>query len=223
MCLVGICAKARSGKDTFADFLVKEFLSRERSFIKIAFAGVLKDHCMDSFGLTHEQLYGDQKEMGDKRYPKVPAMEGKMKSNGWWCGSCRPLDECWTPREIMQAVGSFYRSIDYDYWVKQLDKEIKSFHREGDDFIITDVRHVNECEYVRKNKGILIKIFRDINETIHGIDHESETALDNYDDFDIYINNSGTLEELEQSAFDTANVIMSIEKYVSEGGIYYGE
>jgi hypothetical protein len=55
------------------------------------------------------------------------------------------------------------------------------------------------------------------------MNHESETALDDYKDFDIYINNSGTLEELEQAAFDTVNVITSIEKYVSEGGVYHGE
>lgn len=220
--IIGIAGKARSGKNQFAEYLVKYFKDGfQREFRLGAFADALKNMCMEHFNLTKDQLWGDQKELEDKRYSKVPHVWDQRRANGWWCGSCEPLPEWWTPREIMQALGGFYRSIDYDFWIKKFDEYYKS--NESSDVIITDARHINECKYVRTNKGILIKIFRDQADEIHGMEHESETALDNYKDFDIYINNSGPIEDLEQSAFDTVNVIISIEKYVSEGGVYHGE
>lgn len=206
--IIGIAGKARSGKNQFAEYLAKFFKEGfQREFWFGAFADVLKNMCVNNFKLSKEQLWGNKKETIDLRFQK----RGK--------GSNVPA--YWTPREIMQAIGGFYRTIDYDFWVKKFDEYYNS--NKNPDVIITDIRHINECEYVRANRGILIKIFRDSNEEIHGMNHESEVALDNYKDFDIYINNSGTLEELEQAAFDTVNVITSIEKYVSEGGVYHGE
>jgi hypothetical protein len=215
--IIGIAGKARSGKNQFAEYLVKFFKEGfKRDFWFGAFADRLKAMCIEHFDLARNQVYGDQKEVPDKRYRKQgvkPYCEGLGKDK-------LPASH-WTPREIMQAIGGFYRTIDYSFWVKEFDKVYRDAHNQ--DVIITDIRHINECEYVRANRGLLIKVFRDSNEEIHGMNHESETALDDYKDFDIYINNSGTLEELEQAAFDTVNVITSIEKYVSEGGVYHGE
>jgi hypothetical protein len=206
--IIGVAGKARSGKNQFAEYLVKFFKEGfKREFRFGAFAEVLKNMCMRNFDLTKDQLWGDKKELIDLRYQKR--------------GDGSNVPAYWTPREIMQALGAFYRTIDYGFWVREFDRDYRA--GKNPDVIITDTRHINECEYVRKNRGILIKVFRDTNEQIHGMDHESETALDDYKDFDIYINNSGTLEELEQAAFDTVNVVTSIEKYVSEGGIYHGE
>lgn len=90
-------------------------------------------------------------------------------------------------------------------------------------WVITDCRFDNEVEAIKKRNGILIKIERpfplrfpelyqqflaskhiDIGEYLKETDiemykklfHESETALDNYTDFDYVIVNKGTIEEL---------------------------
>ena len=218
--IIGIAGKARSGKDQFADYLVEVFEKvHDKFFMKAAFATSLKYMCMESFDLSPSQVYRDKKEVPDLRYPK----DGVGVSSN-------PSDY-WTPREIMQALGSFYRSIDYDFWVKQTDKEIKSLSSRVDEdgfrisgFIITDVRHVNECEYVKKN-GILIKVIRPDADEIHGMDHESETALDNKpaDYFDITVENSGTLKDLLETAHEVAGAAIAMNAIRNQGRVVENE
>lgn len=57
--IIGISGKARSGKDTFADFLVDIFYTRfNRKFELMAFADELKYLCKIQFDLSYEQLWG---------------------------------------------------------------------------------------------------------------------------------------------------------------------
>ena len=51
--IVGITGLAGSGKDTAADFLVKN-----HGFVKVALADVLKRACKEFFAFTDEQLWG---------------------------------------------------------------------------------------------------------------------------------------------------------------------
>lgn len=91
--VIGIAGLARSGKDTAADYLVKNY-----DFTKIAFANELKKMCEVNFDLKHDQLHGDYKDIIDRRYNK-------------------------TPREIMHLTGQFYRSILPTFLIdKCLDK-----------------------------------------------------------------------------------------------------
>jgi hypothetical protein len=169
--------------------------------------------CAKHFGLTHAQLYGDQKEIDDKRYLRTKGI-GNLVG---WDGSPKE-DIYWTPREIMQEVGSFYRKIDKDFWVKNLDKYIIEKQTQAQrplSFVITDVRHINECEYVR----ILIKIVRPDAPEIHGMTHESETSLDRKDNdyYDILIDNNGNLEDLKKTASNLADALIKIDK-LKQGG-----
>lgn len=197
--IIGIAGHARAGKDTLGGYLIKCLKERNnRTFIQTAFAEQLKFVCQEHFSLSDDQLWGDKKEISDLRYKKSDS-------------------EFWTPREIMQNLGSFYRSIDYDFWVKALDNYLKQ--NKIEDTIITDVRHINECEYVKNNNGVLIKIIRENADEIHGMTHESETSLDdkssNY--FDIEINNDGSLEDLYTAAENMSDAIISIENLITKG------
>jgi hypothetical protein len=62
-------------------------------------------------------------------------------------------------------------------------------------WIITDVRFPNEAQAIKDRGGILIRVMRygDPNEEVDF--HESEIALDSHE-FDYYIDNNGTIEEL---------------------------
>jgi len=198
--IIGIAAKARCGKDTFAKFLIEEFDKQGREFRDTAFAYCLKNMCISSFDLSHDQLYGDKKEVPDLRFAKGD--HHGLSSN--------PADY-WSPREIMQALGSFFRSIDYDFWVKALERLLKAARHK--DWIITDIRHLNEAWYVKQN-GFLINIVRKSADEIHGMTHESETALDRYTDYDMVINNDGTLEDLQNAAKDAVNLITKLERRI---------
>jgi len=207
--IIGIVGKARSGKDTLASYLLECFENEYKVHYKrMAFAKHLKDMCENHFELSHDQLYGDKKEIPDERFHKPFYQD--------------PDHRYWAPREIMQELGSFYRKIRSDYWVESLRKSIL---RNGyENVIITDVRHINECNFVKNNKGILIKINRKDAEKIHGMQHESETALDKSDKlFDMTIDNSGTLHELKVVAQDIVHVINVLERTMKEGRVYDGK
>ena len=61
------------------------------------------------------------------------------------------------------------------------------------------MRFPNELETVKKHNGITIRINRGLVERtgkmIQGVEHSSETSLDNAE-FDYVIENNGTIEEL---------------------------
>ena len=207
--IIGMVGKARSGKDTFAMYLMECLKKRHQRYFKhAAFAAQLKAMCQEHFELSYEQLWGNQKEIEDKRFFK-----SSVKVNNVNYG------EFWTPREIMQELGGFYRRIDHGFWVKSLNLHLIT--NDIKDAIITDVRHINECEYIKINKGVLIKIVRKNADEIHGMHHESETALDGFSDdyFDIEINNFGTLENLREAAEDTSDAIIMMENMIKKGRI----
>jgi len=222
--IVGISGKARSGKDQFGEYLQACFLRKHRrTFTPMAFAAELKNMCKEHFDLSDEQLWGDEKEINDKRY-RHPDRQGALPFCLGNRGDGKGLEvlqerKFWTPREIMQELGSFYRRINYDFWVESLGKTMEK--RGINDVIVTDVRHINECEFVKKRQGVLIKVVRPDAGFIHGMDHESETALDDRpeDYFDIEINNHGTLEDLHDAAKDASDAVITIEKIIKKGRI----
>ena len=198
--ICGISARARSGKDTLANYLQDVFNEKyNRRFKLVAFAEALKKMCRENFDLSIEQLWGNAKEIPDKKYKKMG------------------LGEYWTPREIMQEIGEFYRKIDYDFWVRTLDNYIES--NKFKDVIITDIRYINECRYVKSKQGFLIKIVRDVDNKIHGSNHESETNLDNYRDFDLIISNNGTINDLKDASVNIVEALISLEKLSEKGRI----
>lgn len=109
------------------------------------------------------------------------------------------------PREILQNVGQCMRSIDYDVWVKALDRKIK--HYDGKNLVITDVRYPNEVDYLRNNGFIIVQIIvyrsiivgrckaTDPNFNPAQLDHESESMASSYIVGDILVYNNNSLEE----------------------------
>jgi len=196
--LIGVSGKARSGKDTTGEFLVEEF--KEYGTVKAAFADELKRQVAEHFNLSHEQLYGDMKEVPDERFPKYgvrPYCAGLGKDK---------LDErYWTPREIMQEYGQFMRSIDYNYWVKALFKQLKT--KGIHSVVITDCRHQNEVDFVVNKGGYHVRVYRDNMDVIHNSNHISETALDSCKVIDYKVINNYSLEELKLTAGELADLI----------------
>jgi len=189
--IFGIAGKAYAGKDTFGRLLAEELNKIQYPpYVLMSFAHELKLRIQKDFDLSYEQLWGNKKEVPDDRYKKPNS------------------SEFWTPREMMQSYGEFYRSIDYDFWVKSLMHIIDE--KEYTNVIITDVRHPNEAVSVKDKGGFLIRIVRDGNIVPHGITHISETALDGFDGFDAVIDNNGTLEDLKQGAISLVKVLQNL-------------
>lgn len=184
--LICISGKAYSGKDTFAKYLAEALYKKTGlSFIMMAFATELKRKSKEDFDLSYEQLWGSSKEAPDFRYPK----EDKNSH--------------FTPREIMQSVGGFYRTIDPNYWINKLFEVVNE--KKYTNVIITDVRYKNEANAVKSKGGIVIRINSE--EKSKSGTHASEVDLDDYIGFDIEVHNFKDLDYLKKQAIEVAEKI----------------
>lgn len=159
---IGLIGKAGSGKDTVANYLQSEY-----GITRVAFADELKKKAMTDFGLTYEQVHGEDKE---KHIPKY------MQS----------------ARKILQTMGTeWYRTIHQNYWVDALYNVLKSGAvRTRNGISISDVRFPNEVNFVKEQDGIIIRIVRPGQEHIATSNHVSETAVDNIKEDYILMNDS---------------------------------
>jgi hypothetical protein len=96
--IIGISGLAGSGKDTCADFLV-----RDHGFVKVALADLIKRMVRDVFGFSYEQLWGPSSERNkpDERYPREhgPHIKHDGAGHDWeQCQCCGALYELHDPR-----------------------------------------------------------------------------------------------------------------------------
>ena len=213
--VIVLSGKARSGKDTFALMLAEELnKTHYPPFVMMAYAHELKIRCQQDFDLSYEQLWGEDKEVYDQRYPKIRGPLPYCIGNRDDGKGLEVLDERnhWTGREIMQDYGQFFRTIDNDFWVKNLFKVIDD--KEYSNVIITDGRHKNEIDAVcNRDNGYHIRVERkSIDYRVHGMDHISETALDEGYRIDFTVVNNKGLDELKQTAKDVAKFLINSEK-----------
>lgn len=126
--LIGLIGRKQSGKDTFADYLV-----RHHGFVKYAFADPVKKICEIMFLL-------DAKQMTD------PVLKETL--DGRWGA---------TPRQMMQRVGTdMVRQIwGEDFWIENMDMRIQGGHER---IVVSDVRFPNEAGWIKKKGGVLVRI-----------------------------------------------------------------
>lgn len=95
-----------------------------------------------------------------------------------------------TNRELLQKIGTdISRNIDPDIWIKILKRE----YDPSQNWIITDIRFPNEARFIRDYKGILIRVLRN---TPYSDSHLSESAMNEWTDFDYILDNNGTILDL---------------------------
>lgn len=178
--LVGLTGKARSGKDTVA-----EYLKNSHYFRTYAFADPLKEAASKMFGIPLDHFYNSNL---------------KEKPDPFWEIS---------PREIAQKLGTEggRRLFREDIWIKRAERAWHEYidqfngisdmsfypHLDHNGFIITDIRFENEADFIRSNGGMMIHVLRDSIEKVR--EHESENGIEILDN-DIVIENNSTIEEL---------------------------
>ena len=141
--IIGICGFQSSGKDTIADYLIKE-----HGFIKLSFASKVKDVISNMFGWPRDKLEGLTKE--DR--------EWREQIDPWWAISLNmPL---LSPRYAMQyfATDLFRNHFNQNIWVKILENKLNKY----DNIVISDCRFKNEITMIQKNGGKIIQVHRNM-------------------------------------------------------------
>jgi hypothetical protein len=200
--IIAFAGRKQSGKTTCAKFLEHIFNTIGTSQI-YNFADPLKqDICINIFGLTYDQCYGDdtkKNEYTDIRWEDVPGYaENWQEYQGYM-----------TAREVMQVIGTdIFRKMKNDVWASAT---IKKIVKDNPNFaIIADCRFPNEVDCVKKAGGLVIKL----NRNPYNSCHASEIALDvdKYDqnNFDLIIDNK------QMSITEQNNAIL---KFLKDKGI----
>jgi hypothetical protein len=196
MRLIAICGFQGSGKDTVATIL------GEHGFIKMSFAGLLKDVVSILFQWDRDLLEGITTE----------SRKWRETVDEWWATRLHIPDL--TPRYVLQHIGTdvFRNHFHPDIWVAALERKLinhlnlKNLNK----VVITDCRFSNEFEMIRKLNGSFVHVqrgnlpswFDKENEFPKNI-HVSELEWTKMF-FDKSIDNTGiTLEELKCKVFET--------------------
>lgn len=178
--IIGISGKAGSGKDTAAKMLEVLYANPDISYEDFTnkryknFADIQVVHFADTLKETAQVLFRISEW-------ETNTQEGK-KTTIDWIGK--------TVRELLQGIGQGLRdAIDPDLWIKILFANTENWSN----YIIADVRYPNEIKAIKERNGILLRIDR---KDAGAGNHSSETALDNYNDWDVHIENNGSLKSL---------------------------
>ena len=145
--LIGICGFQSSGKDTIADYLIKEY-----GFIKLSFASVLKDIISIMFGWPRDKLEGLSKE--DR--------EWREQIDPWWS---QTLEMPYlTPRYVMQylATDLFRDKFHPDIWIKIVENKLNKYFDQNikTNIVISDCRFENEINMILRLGGKIIQVYR---------------------------------------------------------------
>jgi hypothetical protein len=170
---------ALSGKSGSGKDAFADVLVATGYYARIGFADSLKKAARQIFRFSHEQIYGHLKNVVDPRWG-------------------------FTPRHAMQGLGQGVRErVGESVWMQALINALDPAHN----YVVTDVRYLNELEALKATGAKLIRIERPNNPCGLAGDaarHPSETELDDYLGWDRICVNADTIQHLETYAYATA-------------------
>ena len=213
MKVIGFTAKVGGGKDT-AGALVTEILQEQGYKVtKLSFAKMLKDICTMMFGwdrqrLEHDFDYKEGYTLDDGTIDPACEMLSRDREDGMQI----------TRRIVMQLMGTeaMRNGLHLDIWVIALELAIKRGEYAKYDYgLLTDCRFLNELNFVRRNGGKLVKIYRDGDATTltDQTQHVSELEWEQWSAWDHEIRNhvdpSKTPEENLRAFKETLRTVVS--------------
>lgn len=158
-------------------------------WISIAFADVLKMICVPIVYNTY----------GEKAYDVLMYDRSRRETE-----VIQAINK--TGRQLMEYVGTVFRDIDPDYWIKQLKRKIDPLIALGARIVITDVRFSNEAEMILL-RGKIITLARTTSDLIlDRVGHESRWSFLLFVDKTTIIMNTGSIEDLKKKVMEFIRV-----------------
>ncbi len=206
--IIGFAGKAASGKTTAARHLLEKLNS---DIVILPMALVLREEVENFIRQVGAEdrvslIYGDQ---DDKvRIFQIDEQRALEQCPVWSNFVAahqeiqnQPGQSAVSVRRILQWWGTEYRRAeDHDYWTKAWEKKLLEYDLDNIHVLVDDVRFVNELEIIKKHSGTFIKIERP---GFNGANnHSSENSLDHYRDWNLVIQNDGSLEQFKQQTED---------------------
>ncbi|HET7462267.1 MAG TPA: hypothetical protein VFJ82_13525 [Longimicrobium sp.] len=167
-CLISLAGVSGAGKDTAG-----AYLAERHGYVRVAVADPMKELMMRLFGLSREQLWGDER--------NVP---------------CARLGR--PPRELYQQFGRACREIDADVWVKAFRHTVHERLARSERVVCTDVRMLAEARVVRELGGSVWHLRR-AGAGAPGalsLDATETEVVAGFDGFDAVIDNDGSVADL---------------------------
>lgn len=211
--IIGIGCQKRVGKDTVADYLVKNY-----NFTKGSFAGPLKELCF-LISERYNEKYSDEELLRflakwrsifapEKDFDVVFSELLTIAYTGYNHNEVYMFtmqDDKY--RFLLQYVGTdLFRKVMDNFWIRSLERQLAQIPKQIS-VVITDVRFPNEKEFV-DSIGTAVRIVRPDLETEEV--HESETALLDAD-WKYIITNDGSLAKLYEQAEDLVMFLAEME------------
>ena len=163
-------------------------------------------HGKDTTALAIKKAYSDKKVINLSYGSYIKEFAKKISD---WDGS-----EETKPRELLQHLGTevIRNNIDKDFFIKRLCNDIRVYSYYFDVITISDARFPDEILTPKKlfDDVITIKVFRSNFETNLSESeqkHSTETALDDFNDYDYVIENNGTIDELEEKVMEVVKEV----------------
>ena len=200
--IIGLSGRARAGKDTVAERLVEAY-----GFKRFALA----DNVRTMAYAVDPLVFVEQDERGPLRF-SGPQGQG-LGFVSYYTRLSDLVDEVgWERAKAVRDVRRFLQRLGTEgvrdvigdnAWIDALQKQIAEDDHLGG-VVITDVRFENEADWLTLF-GWLWRVDRASNADV--VPHSSETALDNYEAFDVRLQNDGSIEELwEQVDIEVSNI-----------------
>jgi hypothetical protein len=192
MIIIGIAGKARSGKDTTA-----QYLRDTPQFEPMSFAAPIKHAIQQMFNLNERHMNGDLKEV------KLPFINK-------------------SPRELFQTLGTEWgrELIHPELWlhvasitVQQLQQTYLAQGTNLPGIVFSDIRFNNEAAWIRKQGGRIIHLLRD--DAPQVAEHCSENGVTHFKG-DYLIHNNSSLFDLYNTIDSVICDIKNTNKEESE-------
>jgi hypothetical protein len=179
--IIGVFGYKGHGKDAVGAVLAAE------GFLRESFARPLKNMLKAGLNLSEAQVNGDLKEVIDPRYGT-------------------------TPRRMMQTLGTEWgrNCVGKSVWLDALCDRVEARLRRGDDFVVTDVRFLNEAEtIITRLGGRLIYVNRPgvPADTSHASEQGVAEILANHRWYSLM--NDGSLQDLRQKTLQALTDLRS--------------